>query len=391
MPNYTSLEEFKERHKILDRDNAEISSVFLELYSSFLYNDPDEEVFTYELIDELFKKCMNISVNLIPYSGITNIVFSHSNLYSSENTFTEKFKSEFEKYITKKFSIDENRNSEERISTRDFFTIRLEPKKLKITEEDSQGVLVIYKIIQHTELAIAQKESLYETQREDVGTIRYDIDTLNEKITGATKNYDNMISNFISILGIFAAIMMSSFGAIQGFTSIYMNENNYSLTEIFTISSFGLFALLTIVYLLIISISKLMDKNIEEREPYHYGRQSFFKKHPIYSFSMIITFLLFILSLTHKFKYNSPAYFSNHLIKYLWGYTSLFLLALLMLYIIHSLISDWNGYWEVRLYLNNKIRRVKNKIGVPKVVLLTILGVILLTVISVIFIFIISL
>src|SRR5699024_9177853 len=128
---------------------------------------------------------------------------------------------------------------------------------------------------QHAELAISQKQNLYQSLRDEM-------DALDNNVDEATKKYDNMMSNFISILGIFAAIMMATFGAIQGFSAIFSNENNYNLTTIIIISCFGLFGLISILFILLHSIAKLIDKELVN----HYYGRTIFSRYPIYSHTL---------------------------------------------------------------------------------------------------------
>src|SRR5699024_4154438 len=102
--------------------------------------------------------------------------------------------------------------------------------------------------------------------------------------------------NFISILGIFAAIMMATFGAIQGFTAIFSNENNYSLTTIILISCFGLFALISILYILLYSISRLIDKELG----HEVWSNNIFLKYPIYSHTIVAVYVIALFALTHQ-------------------------------------------------------------------------------------------
>src|SRR5699024_2769454 len=162
--------------------------------------------------------------------------------------------------------------------------------KLNINEDYQNALLVIYKIIQHAELAISQKESLYQSLKED-------IHSLNNDVYQAAEKYNNMMSNFISILGIFAAIMMATFGAIQGFTAIYSNENNYSLTTIIIISCFGLFGLVSILFILLHSIAKLMDKDLS----LYTHPNTIFTKYPVYSHTLLFIFSITVATLVHYF------------------------------------------------------------------------------------------
>lgn len=378
MNSYNSLDDFKREKKILDRTNTDISIIFQKIYNNYINSNPDDDrVFTASLFDELLEKCKELNPSLIPYSGITNIIFAPSySYYQTENTFTEKFKSEFEKYLTRKYDGSIEKEYNQPIKTADLYKGNNTQREIRISQEDEVGVIIVYKIIQHAELAISQKESLYETQRDDIARLSYDI---NE----ASNKYDNMISNFISILGIFAAIMMSSFGVIQGFTAIYTNENNFGLSEIFIISSFVLFALLSVIYLLFYSIAKLTGRELSNG----YGRESFIKSHPVYSYSILITIILFIFSLTHLFHYRTPNYFPEYLIDNLWGYTGLAFLIILLVYYVHRLIDQSHGYWYINKYINTQIMNFKDKTSKRIVILSTMIGISILVILILIMMF----
>lgn len=382
MTEYNSLNSFKEIKRIADSNGSKISYIFNKLFEEYLYGIPKEEKFSERLLKDLLEECREINPTLIPYAEITNVIFTSEDYNNyltngSETSFTEKLKSEFEKYVVGRFGIDNGRKSPR--SNEELFEITSEKyeTRLSIDETYQNAILVMYKIIQHSELAISQKRSLYENLKEEILS-------LNNTVYDATNKYENMMSNFISILGIFAAIMMVSFGAIQGFTAIYSNENGYSLTKILIISSFGLFALISVLYLLLYSISKLAEKDIGLNE---YG-SNFFNRYPIYSHSLLITFLIFLLSLTHMFKYNSPDYFPDHLSENLWGYTTLFIVCLFLMYILHYLISKNNGYWFIYRQIESYLRKLKRFIGRQAIVNIVMAFMILIPIIIVVLAFI---
>ena len=60
---------------------------------------------------------------------------------------------------------------------------------------NKKEIIVCYKIIEHIKLAISQKEGLYIKQKE--------ITKLTKSIESTRESYNNMVSNYISILGIF--------------------------------------------------------------------------------------------------------------------------------------------------------------------------------------------
>src|SRR5699024_8189664 len=361
MNEYTSLDDFKKKQMISDSKNHNISIIFNEIFNEYYYNHAygkekkEQEKRKNLLIKKLLEECKEVNPTLIPYEKITNVIFAEYEGYDNDSPFVERFKNEYEKYIINNFSFKPLENTE-----RSLKIIKNDDKvshmKNLINKDDENAILVIYKIIQHTELAISQKQSLYEN-------LKNDINYLDSNVFDATNKYDNMMSNFISILGIFAAIMMATFGAIQGFSAIYSNENNYNFATIILISCFGLFALISILYILLYSISKLVDKELRNVNYYH---SNVFTKYHVYSHTMLIIFIENLLSLTHLLKSNSTCYVPNHLVDNLWWYTILVSVFILGIYYIHNLISQSNGYWHINRHMNDQIMNIKVIIGLKK-------------------------
>ena len=353
MSEYQSLDNFKDTHKISDAKGREISFLFKEIYEEYSFNEFNDKIKLKKLLTTLINESKEVNPSLIPYSEITNIIFT--NYYYpniKDSSFTERFKSELEKFIIHNFKCEESHLTGTPQNTDDLYTNsnNNESVKLKIDSVSQNSILVVYKIIQHAELAISQKQSLYEDLKDE-------INNLNSNIIDATQKYDNMMSNFISILGIFAAIMMATFGAIQGFSAIFSNKNNYDLTTIIIISCFGLFSLLSVLFILLHSISKLIDKN------YIYSGDSWFSKYPIYSHTLVAIALISTSALTHFFKLNPPNYFPMYLKNNMWSLFFLCIFLIILTYSTHRLISKFYGYYHINNYINNIIVQTKNKIG----------------------------
>lgn len=379
MNDYISLNDFKNKNKISDNNGGKISYIFRKLFDQYhqdedlnaLFQKQDKkkvkkEEILEKLLDELLEECKEVNPTLIPYEDITNIIFAEYNSNSTEFPFTENLKSDYEKRIIQKFS--KQITSEEKKtpkSSDDLFdySASLTKQKLFITEEYKNSILVIYKIIQHAELAVTQKQSLYEDLEIQVDSLHSQVDSLDSNVHEATNQYDNMMSNFISILGIFAAIMMATFGAVQGFSAIYSNENDYNFTTIILISSFGLFSLISILYILLYSISKLVDKEFGNDT---YYQATVFGKYPVYSHTMLAISIISSLALTHLIKVNPPDYFPAHLVENIWGYTIIFIILVILLYYSHILVSQSSGYWLLNRHLSNYIMSTKNKLGLEK-------------------------
>nr|BDD44107.1 hypothetical protein 8 [Bacillaceae bacterium] len=71
------------------------------------------------------------------------------------------------------------------------------------------------------------------------------------------KKYNNLTTQFITILGIFSAILMGAFGSLQGFTSMYENANDLPIGKLLTMSSIGGSSVVLILFFLFHGISKL--------------------------------------------------------------------------------------------------------------------------------------
>jgi len=359
MLKFKSLDHFKEKNKINDSNGIRIATIIESLYNNYLNIDTENN--EYDLCEKLLSECNKINPSLIPYSQLTNIIFVNKPMYQYEendSSFPESLQAKMEHYIYSAYGTSVISNPE---TNNEVFSDELNLyQEISIHEDKVDGILVFYKIIQHIELAISQKESLFEQQIHTINELEY-------RISETSQKYNNMVSNFISILGIFAAIMMATFGSIQGFTSLFTNESEYSLTEIFLISSLGLFGLLSIIFLLFYSIAKLTGREIAD-QPYYMTK--FTNRYPIYSHAIIISGILFTFSLTHHIKINKPSYLPEFLINNLWLITITLIILIYGLYYIYNLINRFNGKLHIDKYTANFIIFLKNKVGVGTLVVL---------------------
>lgn len=359
MTNFVSLDKFKYLNKISDDKGRDISFIFKKIFEEYECNNFENIETNKELFDKLIEESKQVSPTLIPYSEITNIIFYGYHPNGNESSFTEEWKSKFEKHIIDKFGTSNSEDTTAPSTTKELYnqdSLR-QSRRLEIRKDYQNAILVIYKLIQHAELAIAQKQNLY-------GGLRDEVSNLEHNVWDATQKYDNMISTFISILGIFAAIMMASFGTIQGFTSILSNENNYSLTRIILISCFGLFALVSILCILLYSISKLTNRDLYNG---YYGT-GFFHKYPIYSHTLLFILIIFITALTHFLKLNPPNYMSSYFVRNLWNFTFLVGVMMIFIYFGYTLFSRNSGYQYLSRQMDNYLMKIKNRIGLAKLV-----------------------
>ncbi|HDU0724813.1 TPA: hypothetical protein REO55_002105, partial [Staphylococcus pseudintermedius] len=227
--NYININDVK-KNWYLDYNNqmSTIANLIKIEYRKYLANPKtyDGKGFDFK---KFLESCSGMQPQLIPYSSLTEIIFKNDmkkelleNDEINESTFAEIFESRFELFIVKYFNIsDEIRESWNKDSY-------LDEDKLLYSDDDSyqlnselidgykDKIIICFKIIEHIKLAISQKEGLYVKQK-------IEINELTKTISETKEVYDNMVSNYISILGIFAAILMTAFGGIQVFTGLFNN------------------------------------------------------------------------------------------------------------------------------------------------------------------------
>lgn len=154
------------------------------------------------------------------------------------------------------------------------------------------------KLIEHIELAQQQKDALFQKQEKEIqrmkklnAVILTELDKIKEisntvkELQNTTRQLHNsnegMISNFISILGILAAILMGAFGAIEGFTSLFDNAHKISIGKLLILSSIGASSIILILFFLLNAIAKLTERSLANS-----NSPKLIKKHPVLVISL---------------------------------------------------------------------------------------------------------
>lgn len=133
----------------------------------------------------------------------------------------------------------------------------------------------------------AEASKNLEGVREQVNQFKEDFKMVEEKFGRIEKSTEQITVNLISILGIFAAILLAAYGSIQGFSNIFANANEISIGKILMLSSIGASAVLLILFFLLSSVARLTGKKLGN------GGVSFIEKHPIMFFSHCILIIVF--------------------------------------------------------------------------------------------------
>lgn len=109
------------------------------------------------------------------------------------------------------------------------------------------------------------------------------------------KKSEKMQKDFIAILGIFAAILLASFGGLTVISNI-LKEMNTPLGKILILSSLSILAVLIIIFLLLNGISKLTGENLRNCscKPGEVCKCSLYEKHPTLFVSAVALIAIFI-------------------------------------------------------------------------------------------------
>lgn len=223
-------------------------------------------------LERKFREFMNtleetsFRYGMIPYDRITEVVFI--------NTPVE---------ILNKFTADLHKRGH----------AHLEEGRITEGVEELEYEKLFYKILRHIDLALVQKNTFTRLQLAEIDILKVKhqglIENYNKLKEDAENQYKSMLTQFITILGIFAAILMGAFGSIHVFTNLFNNAHRLNLGVILILSSVGASAVILILFFLLNGIAKLTERSLwSTNKP----NGTLLEKHP--SLVIIHGILLFI-------------------------------------------------------------------------------------------------
>lgn len=251
----------------------EFGDLLIELYSDKQFQTPTADIEKSECGKKFLDFLNKLDGKFIPYHTLTQFVYD------------PKRDREISEFATIIYDTIKNKDN--------------------VDEETKDKAL---KIRLHLLLAEQQKNSLYHEQEDEINEINKSIKETQEEVSVSQKKlkknkkiYDNMLSQYISILGIFAAILMTAFGGIQAFTAIY-SDNTFNLLDSLLIACVGFLGILLMMFLLLNSIAKLSGKSLNSDTP----NQKWYLRHPTIINSFIILTALSLLLVSCKIATNPP-------------------------------------------------------------------------------------
>ena len=175
------------------------------------------------------------------------------------------------------------------------------------------AIYAFYKVLEHTKLAYAQYQSLYQKTESEVQELyttsqksieEYkklkntaqksieDYKKLRNTARELKRNYNNLNVEIISVLGIFASIIFAVFGGVSQLGQLGENLNKVSLGEMFIFIGSSSFLLFSVLFIAFNTTAHLTERNMKaccnEIECIH----KINKKYPVYFWSIIISIIM---------------------------------------------------------------------------------------------------
>lgn len=203
-----------------------------------LYNDEDVVKKTASLFiffkETFISKTSGETFYKLPYKEISRLIFGRENVSTLSETFQSFSETVYEKMV-----------------------------ELNNGEDDAHIKECYEKFTHHISLAIIQKEFIQRAANAanlTADEAKKNSDTAKQEAIKAKKTYDEMMVNYITILGIFASIIITIFGGMQVISATTgLLQANISIATLLLVLSF-----LTLLIILILAILLNWISNLKE-------------------------------------------------------------------------------------------------------------------------------
>jgi len=306
-----------------------------QIISDFM--EYSKRVATFDEVSELMRTMGELDVDFLPYSAITALVY---NKYIDSMTMKKKSGhvdlDSFLNYYND--NLQQFENDKECVKC----------NQGQMCNGCSQSYRVALKIYEHLELAQQQLDSLFSTHEQkiseiedailEVENLKKDNEEFVEKLERLELEIQKSTSSYISILGIFAAILLGAFGAMQGFTSLFENASSMKLSKLLIVSGVGGLTVVTILHMLLDAIAKLSNRSIRSTTE---TDAPFYKNYPFLSVALYSLWAVIISGVSLKYAQEFPKIFNVDLM--LVGFLFLVGISLPLIIIYFSkLIKEFN-------------------------------------------------
>lgn len=269
------------------------------------------------------------------------------------------------------------------------------------------------KIKEHIILSVKQKNQISSnlSQKYDhffgkFSEVKKNLNILEGKITSANEKlveneeayeekYNSITTQFITILGIFAAILMGAFGSLQGFSSMFSNAQSIPIGNILILSAIGGSLVILILFFLLSGVAKLTGRKLasctchirknkgflsiaagikkalygDSEDNERICKCSLFEKYPsivvihyLLYFIMLTGFALIFIDKNSKFElnFNPPfGYLTTVIILYLFGIISLIFIH--KAFVTKRKGQDWYKQFKLIRKLSKTLKSIEFK------------------------------
>lgn len=224
-----------------------------------------------------FIKGSNYIIEYIPYSDITHIIYQDSSMDTHQDIqrlivhFWNKYKKEYEP----------KNNSKDEESSQLILELEI-VWDFEFNEGDFQKLeRAIYKIVEHIKLAILQRSNALFERNQSIEFIdkqiaekvkmaddlKDKIDNFEETINLTKSDIENELSKiyvqFVTILGIFTAIVVSVFGGLSIVSGVFDKINDTPIWKLILVGSMVSIFILCLLFLLTRWISTIIRKTFD--------------------------------------------------------------------------------------------------------------------------------
>lgn len=210
-------------------------------------------------------------VNISPSQE--NNVFWQENIHSLKN------------YLDKLLNAVESLKKRRNIKAGDKETVE------KLTQNKDLIEELAPKMEEHIKLALLQYETFFseiESVKRKANDLTHELEDKEIKLKKATKKLNNSTANFISILGIYSALIFAVFGGFDVFKDILSNMNGVPISTVLIDGSVLMIGLITLIFILLQSIGILSGKSYLACEHNNTSECdcSFSKRYPIFTLTL---------------------------------------------------------------------------------------------------------
>ncbi|MGM0215081.1 hypothetical protein [Enterococcus sp. AZ109] len=245
--------------------------------------------------EKLYDLASHITPAALPYANLTTLMFDSEDEGESAAIFIQHLS--------------------------DFLKEKFESLKAAktLTVKDECSISVISKAIEHLNLALSQKSSLYLKQKQELIVLdnslkaernnliklsddltkeKSDLDILKKDTKDYKEKYEKITTDFLSMMGIFSTIIFAVFGGLSQIGAIGDNLSETPIYKVLMYISLSSITLLFVVFLSFNAISKLTNMKLRScpcdnsTECNH----KIYEKHPSLCFALFFFVDLFVFS-----------------------------------------------------------------------------------------------